>query len=286
MVGHYKLLEQIGSGRLGDVYRARDTKLGRTVAIKFPPPELVTNPDRHDALVRHVERVLRLSHPSIATLFEVGEESGRPYLVFEYVPGDSLAAVVGGQPLNARRAIEFGVQLADALAEAHAEELFHGDIRAETIRVTPKDRVKLLDFGFAPYLAPEAREVDAPDPGGDLFALGRVLFEMLTGGQSVATSSGGPAPRASSAAGGGIPAELEPIVARALASNPQARYQTAATFSAELRGVAAILDIRTAASEAGLIDDRPTAVNRLAMWVLLFLVLAAIAGGAWIWRFR
>jgi len=283
MIGHYKLLEQIGTGSLGDVYRARDTKLGRTVAIKFPPAELTTDPDRREALLRHADRVSRLSHPSIAALFDTGEDSGRLYLVFEYVPGDFLSAMIGGRPLNARRAIEFGVQLADALAEAHADELVHGDIRPDTIRVTPKDRAKLLDFGFATCLAADAPPTDGSDSLGDIFALGHVLFEMLTGRQPFATtSSGPPAPRASTIARG-VPAELEPIVVRALASDSRARYQSAASLSAELRGVAAILDIRTAANEAGLIEDHPTAGNRLTFWVLLLLVLAAIAGGAWIW---
>lgn len=283
MIGHYKLLEQIGSGSLGDVYRARDTRLGRTVAIKFPPPELTTDPDRREALLRHAERVSRLSHPGIATLFETGEDGERLYLVFEYVPGDSLNAVIGGRPLNARRAIELAIQLADALAEAHADEAIHGNIGPETIRVTPKDRAKLLDFGFAPCVAADAPGADVPDPSSDILALGRVLFEMLTGRQPFATSSGQPAPLPSTIAPG-IPAELEPIVARALAPDPQARYQTAATLSAELRGVAAILDIRTEANEAGRIDDRPSARSRLPAWVLLLLGLGVVAGGVWIQR--
>lgn len=283
MVGHYKLLEQIGTGRLGDVYRARDRKLGWTVALKFPPPSLTSDPARRDALLRHARAAARLSHPSIATLFEVGEDDGRIYLVFEYVPGDRLSTVMADRPLNPRRAIEFGIQLADALVEAHAEELAHGDLRAETIIVTPKDRPKFLDFGFAPYLVQESQSAEAPSPSDDILALGCVLFTMLTGRPAFSPSSRQAAPLVSTVTQG-VPRELDPIVARAVALDPGVRYPIAATLSAELRGVAAILDIRTAANEAGLIRDRPSAVSRVTPWFLLLLVISAAAAGAWIWR--
>lgn len=282
LVGHYKLLEQLGTGRLGDVYRARDTKLGRTVAITFPPPSVTSDPARRDALLRHAHAATRLSHPGIATLFEVGEDDGRIYLVFEYVPGDRLGAVVAGRPLNPRRALEFGIQLADALAEAHAEELTHGDIRAETILVTPKDRAKLLDFGFAAHVVQEPPGAQ-PGPSDDILALGRVLFEMLTGHPAFSAASPQSAPLASTVTPG-VPGELDPIVARAVALDPRVRYQTAATLSAELRGVATILDIRTAANEAELFGDRRSAVNRATPWLLLLLMIGAVAAGAWVWR--
>src|SRR5574341_2312294 len=147
-IAHYKLLEQIGTGGLGDVYRARDTKLGRTVAIKFPPADLIADATRREALLSQARAITALSHPSIATLFDVGEHGERLYLVFEFVPGDPLFRVIGGRPIHPRRAVEFCIQLADALAEAHAVELIHGDIRPATIVVTPKERAKLLDFGM------------------------------------------------------------------------------------------------------------------------------------------
>jgi serine/threonine protein kinase len=150
-IAHYKLLGQIGTGGLGDVYRARDTRLGRTVAIKFPPTDLIEDPARREALLSQARTLTAISHPSVATLFEVGEDGERICLVFEFVPGDPLSTVIGGRPIHPRRTVEFGVQLADALAEAHALNLVHGDICPATIVVTPKDRAKLLDFGMAAF---------------------------------------------------------------------------------------------------------------------------------------
>lgn len=284
MIGHYKLLEQIGAGGLGDVYRARDTKLGRTVAVKFPKPDLTADPTRRAELLRQAREVARLSHPSIATLFDVGEDGDRLYLVFEYVPGELLSRVIGGHPLNPRRAIEFGVQLADALAEAHAENLVHGDLRSQTIIVTPKDRAKLLDFGMAAFTRGGAvRGGRAGDTGSDIFALGCILFEMLTGRQALPAEAGQPAPPPSTITRG-VPAELDPIVTRALAPDPGARYQSAATLSAELRGVAAILDIRTAAQEAEFIDEAPSRAGRGIFWLVALLVLGGAIAGLWSWR--
>jgi serine/threonine protein kinase len=284
LIGHYRLLEQIGTGGLGDVYRARDTRLGRTVAVKVPPAELVADPARREALLRQARAVARLSHPSIATLFDVGEDGDQPYLVFEYVPGESLNRVIGGHPLNPRRAVEIGIQLADGLADAHAQNLAHGDIRPETVMITPKDRAKLLDFGMAAFTrggaAGAGQERETVD---DIFALGCVLFEMLTGRQAFRHGTGEPAFRQSGISRA-VPDELDPIVARALSPDPDARYLSAATLSAELRGVAAILDIRTAAREADILDVAPSRAHRGIVWLLALLVLGGALVGLWSWR--
>ena len=307
-VAHYKLLEQIGTGGLGDVYRARDTRLGRTVAIKFPPADLIADAARRDALLSQARAMTVLSHPSIATLFDVGEHGERLYLVFEFVPGEPLSRVIGGRPIHPRRAVEFGIQLADALAEAHAVDLIHGDIRPATIVVTPKDRAKLLDFGMfaftnggaaratapvsgetahrqatAPYLAPEERDGGRPDSRGDIFSLGCVLFEMLTGRQAFATMGPESTP-VPSGVNRTVPAELDAIVGRMLARDSNTRYQSAATIAAELRGVAAILDVRTATHEAEFTLASPSSGRRPTAWLLAIVVVAVAGGAVWAWK--
>src|ERR671931_649348 len=119
-LGQYKILDRLGEGGMGEVYRARDTRLGRTVAIKVLPDAVADDADRRARFVREAQAAAALSHPNIAALYEIGEDRGRLFLVFEFVPGATLTTVIGGRPLNPRRAVDFAVQIADALADAHA----------------------------------------------------------------------------------------------------------------------------------------------------------------------
>src|SRR6476659_6832682 len=119
-LAHYKILDRIGVGGMGEVYRARDTRLGRTVAIKALPPDVADDPARRDRFMREARAAAALSHPNIAALYEIGDDQGQLFLAFEFVPGETLKAVIGGHALHPRRAIDFAVQIADALADAHA----------------------------------------------------------------------------------------------------------------------------------------------------------------------
>jgi TolB-like protein len=285
-LGQYKILDRLGAGGMGEVYRARDTRLGRTVAIKVLPADVADDAERRERLTREAQASAALSHPNIAALYEIGEDAGQLYLVFEFVPGSPLSSVIGGRPLNPRRAIDFAVQIADALAEAHAAGIVHRDIKPGNVIITPKDKAKILDFGLAKwtesganreqaigataatapgagraigtvaYMSPEQALGEAVDERTDVFSLGAVLYEMLTGRppfsgatatalaiQIVQTSV--PAPSSSNLA---VPTELDPIVASMLAKSPTGR-QRAATLAAELRAVAAMLDIRSDAAD-------------------------------------
>jgi TolB-like protein len=315
-IAHYNLLERIGRGGLGEVYRARDTKLGRTVAIKVLPPELASDPARREDLLRDARAAAALSHPNIAALFEVGEAHGRLYLVFEYVPGQTLHAIVGGRPMNPRRALDLAIQLADAVAEAHAAGIVHRDLKPENVLVTPKGHAKILDFGLAAwtrggaarraaaagvetapgvglgtlaYMSPEQARGEAIDERSDIFSLGVVIFEMLTGRNPFVGASGGsstvtrilrdaaPAP---SSVNRELPPELDAILARALAKDPRERYQAAVTLAAELRAVAAILDVRAATASGTAVPtvSRPRGRGRR---LALAAVLVLVAGGTW-----
>ena len=289
-IAHFKILEALGSGGLGEVYRARDTKLGRTVAVKVMPPEITQNPAKFDALGDVAQRLTRLSHPNIAMLFEGGQVDDCYYLVFEYVQGDPLASLINGRPLQVRRALEFAINLADALADAHGGGLIHGDIRPGTIMVTPKDRAKFINFGLAaftaggagrlsqtsPYVSPEELAGKPADARSDIYSLGAVMVEMVTGRQrarGLVLSGLNP----------GVPAELEQIIARMLASNVEHRAQSAAAIAAELRGVAVLIDTRTEAAEAaGTVEPvrhRPKGGN--GKTIIIVLVVLAVLLAAW-----
>ena len=291
-IAHYKILETLGAGGLGEVYRARDTNLGRTVAVKVMPEIMPEHEAFLEALLQVSRRLMTLSHPNIAMLFDIGQDGNRPYLVFEFVQGQPLASLINGRALHVRRALEFGINLADALADAHAVDMIHGDIRPDTIMITPKDRAKFVNFGLArftaggvgrinaatPYVAPEELAGQAGDSRSDIYSLGAVMFEMLTGRQRARGL-------VLSGLNATVPAELERIIARMLASNVDHRAQSAATIAAELRSVAAIVDARTEAAEAAEAAEPPRRHRErryggvIAMAVILLVLAGAIA--AW-----
>jgi eukaryotic-like serine/threonine-protein kinase len=317
-LGHYKILERIGTGGLGDLFRARDTRVGRTVAIATAPPG-ATDAEHREQFLADARAATALSHPNIASLYEVGEDQGQLFLVSEFVAGESLKAAIAGRPLNARRAIDLAAQLADALADAHAMAIVHGDIKPETIVVTPRGNAKILDFGLAAwttggaerrraaqtmaagaatvegpiaYMSPEQALGEAVDHRTDIFSLGVVLFEMLTGTQPFS----GPTPAAlalqvlqatapePSTLNKALPREVDAIVAKALAKSLDRRYESAAALSADLRAVGAILDARSEAAQA----SSPPLVRRrkrrsAAPWIVL-IVLALLAAAIWFER--
>jgi TolB-like protein len=319
-LGHYKILDRIGAGGIGEVYRARDTRLGRTVAIKVLAPDVAGDPDRRDRFLREARAAAALSHPNIAALYEIGEDQAHLFLVFEFVPGETLKSVIGGRALNPRRAIDFAVQIADALADAHAEGIVHRDIKPANVIITPKDKAKVLDFGLATwtaggaerehavrdatvtvtgagaalgtvaYMSPEQALGEQVDQRTDIFSLGVVLFEMLTGTLPFtgATPTAlalqivqAPAPPLT-AVNRSLPKELEPILGRALAKSLDQRYESAATFAAELRSIGAILDVRSDAAAPVVAQPLVAPRNRsLGKWLMLMLLLGAAGAAAW-----
>ena len=285
-LGQYKILEPAGSGALGDVYRARDTRLGRTVALTAVSDRIASNPECREHFLRDARAAAAVSHPNIVELYEVGEEEdGRLYLVYEFVQGQTLRAIIGGRPLNPRRAVDLAGQIAEALADAHAADLVHGAMTADTIIVTPKGHAKIVDFGLAAFSrgaagTPEPARPPETDPlayRDDLFSLGVILFEMLIGRPPV------PGAGVPSAVDRSLPREIDPIVARALGKS--GGYEAAATLAAELRALGAMLDVRQGAHEgaAFVLRSRSSPTRAYAGWIVLALTLAAVA--AW-WYFR
>jgi serine/threonine protein kinase/Flp pilus assembly protein TadD len=216
-ISHYRVLEELGSGGMGVVYRAEDTRLGRAVALKFLPPHLVTQPASLQRFAQEARVTSALNHPHICTIYDIGEHDGRPFIVMELLEGTTLRDVIAGQPLPLRRTIELAIQIADALEAAHARAILHRDIKPANVFVGLRDHVKVLDFGIAKlvraqaaavgsvgddvtpsdpqlgitapgvlpgtlaYMSPEQARGEPLDVRSDLFSFGSVLYEMATG---------------------------------------------------------------------------------------------------------
>jgi serine/threonine-protein kinase len=281
-LGHYKILDRIGAGGIGEIYRARDTRLGRTVAIEILAPDVSRHAGRRERFLQDARASAALSHPNIAALYEVGQEKEVTYLVCEFVPGEPLTTVVAGRSLNPRRAVDLAIQLADALADAHAEGIAHRNLKPSTITVTPKDKTKILDFGLAAWTKRSGSTAQAPsedaDYPDDIVALGAILFEMLTG--KLPSPAGTPAPPSS--INSNVPRELDPIAVKALTKSPDGRYESAATLAAELRSVAAILDVRSGVTDPPMVAPARRRRQSVAGWLIAALILAAVAVLVWL----
>lgn len=258
--GGYKVLERVGAGSKAEVFRARDTRAGRTAAVKVLTSELAVDPVAGQPFVDDAYAAAKLGHPNAAALYEIGEQDGRPYLVYEYVQGQSLKALLGGLPINPRRALEFATQIADALADAHAHGVIHRDLRPEKVLVSQKGTAKVIDFGLGHYATAVARQQQARagrpsaamgywapeqrdglgDQQSDIYALGLVLLEMLTGQPPTSDGQRPPLSGLTSSA----EARLAPLVTRMLAVDPGQRVASAATVAAEFRDAIHALEER------------------------------------------
>jgi serine/threonine-protein kinase len=287
VVHHYNLLERLDPAGPGDLYRARDTRLGRTVAIRLLPPDFPAGSASRERFLETARGLISLSHPNVTSLFEAGEFDGRLYLAFEYVNGQPLRAEMGGRPMNVRRAVELAIQVADAVADAHAGGFVHGGLSPDTVMITAKGHAKIPAFELASragfeeaggelrlrdYESPEEARGQGADERSDIYSVGSVLFEMLTTRRPLHRGAAAP-----SAANPHVPGELDEIVLRAVAPNPASRYQSAATFAAELRSLAAILDVRGGAGdEEDHVETSSTSVWRVLMTALAMLLVAAL----------
>jgi len=286
VVAHYNLLERLEPAGPGELFRARDTRKGRTVAVRILPKDFVSSSGR-TAFMERARGLSALSHPNVTTLFDVGEHDGSVYIVFEFLKGQSLRSEMGGRPINVRRAVDLAIQMAGAVADAHACGYVHGGLSPDSIVITAKGHAKIPAFALASrdgFAAPDAahlQDYDSPeearglpaDDRSDIYSVGAVLYEMLTARRPLHRGSAAP-----SAANKHVPPELDEVVLRAVAPNPDSRPQSAATFAAELRTVAAILDARGGAGDE---EDHPSiqpvrSGRGLGLVILLLVVLGAI----------
>ena len=267
-LGPYEILAPIGAGGMGEVFRAADTRLRRTVAIKILPHDKVADPERRRRFLQEARAASALNHPNIVTMYDIANDGPIDYLVMEYVPGRSLDKLIGPKGLPLMQAIGYAAEIASALAAAHAAGIVHRDIKPANVMVTPESRVKILDFGLAKlaerapgvdgetetlesaltgagsvmgtiaYMSPEQASGHELDHRTDIFSLGVVLYEQLTGGRPFQGKSqidtmhaiiNDPAPRLASQ-----PPELAEILDKALAKEPKNRYQHAGDLSLDL----------------------------------------------------
>lgn len=286
VVAHFNLLERLEPAGPGELYRARDTHRGRTVVIRLLPA-------RDPAVLEQAQAFAGLSHANVITVFGAGEHDGRTYLAFEFIKGQSLRAEMAGRPMNVRRAVELAIQIADAIAEAHALGFVHGGLSPDAIGITAKGHAKIPAFELATtsgfegydgvsmlrdYDSPEEARGENGDDRSDIYSVGAVLYEMLTTRRPMHRGAAAP-----SAANAHVPRELDDVVLKAVAPNPDLRYQSAATFSAELRSVAAILEVRGGAGDE---NEEPAPAAGLGRIVVTTLViLAGLAAVAW-WLMR
>ncbi len=287
VVAHYNLLERLEPAGPGELFRARDTKLGRTVAVRLLPAGF-TAPDAREEFMGSARGLAALSHPNVTTLFDVGEHEGRIYLVFEFLKGQSLRSEMGGRPINVRRALDLAVQMADAVADAHACGYVHGGLSPESVVITAKGHAKIPAFalasreGFASSTDARLHDYDSPeearglpsDERSDIYSVGAVLFEMLTGKRPLHRGTAAP-----SATNPHVPPELDEVVLKAVAPNPDSRYQSSAAFAAGLRGAGAILDARGLFGDEP--DDEPRPSNIGGILIMTVLMLLGIAAVVW-----
>jgi len=273
-LGNYRILEKIGAGGQGTVYKATDAKLGRTVVIKVLPPELTVQEANLKRFEREARLASALDHPNICTIFDLNDIEGVHFIAMQFVEGKNVRELVSGRPLDLRSALSITIQVADALAAAHARGIIHRDVKAGNVMVTPSGQVKILDFGLAKlldsegagpggihhtdlteigipygtatYAAPEQARGERVDARADIFSTGVLLYEMLTGiwpfqGKTSvdvrhAVLHQDPLPL-NEARPGGAPLQLQSILDRALAKDPRQRYQKVGELRDDLRTI-------------------------------------------------
>jgi len=304
-VSHYEIQEQIGEGGMGVVFKACDTRLGRSVALKFVKAQYSEHWERE------ARAVAILSHPHIATLYDVGQHHGAPYLVMEYLTGKTLDKLIPRKGMRLNEAIRMAIQVADALERAHSAGIVHRDLKPSNVMVDERGQVKVLDFGLAKltaregaeahstatlttgegriagtpaYMSPEQAEGKALDGRSDIFSFGVVLYEMLTGrrafeGDSTASILAGVLREEPPPMGETIPSDVQKIVVRCLRKDPARRFQHVGDVKVELEELIATWD----SAKPG---DRPPGRKRRPRWIwagiAAAVLLTALAGVRWL----
>jgi serine/threonine-protein kinase len=307
-IGVYEVLGPLGAGGMGEVYRARDTRLGRIVAVKFLARDFTADRAARERIAREAQLTSSLNHPNIVTVYDVGDNHGHPYIVMELVDGESLWQRLGARRLKTREVLEIACQVADGLAAAHAAGVVHRDLKPQNIMFTADGRAKIVDFGLgkltpgsagpdeataakdvltaehvvlgsAGYMAPEQVVGPSVDGRADQFALGAVIYEMLSGKRafqkptSVQTLAAiiDDDPEPLSALNPGVPTPVVTLVERCLSKNRERRYASTHDLARDLH------DLRDSVSATrSSVQLTPPVRNRWLRWVVVAAVLAVV----------
>jgi serine/threonine protein kinase len=302
-VSHYRILSPLGSGGMGVVYLAEDSRLGRQVALKFLPASFSQETKALERFRVEARAASSLSHPAICAIYDIGQDGDTPFIVMEALKGETLRERIAKGPLKVADVLDIGIQLADALEAAHTQGIIHRDIKPANIFLNDRNRVKVLDFGLAKlttslsslssaadttspidrtqdnqitqpgtalgtvsYMSPEQARGEPIDSRTDLFSLGAVLYEMVTGSQAFGGSTTAVvydsilnrAPRPIAHLNPLVPSRLEVVIATALEKERDLRYQHASDLQAELRRIRRDLDSSLATSQTIVTGTRPT----------------------------
>ncbi|MGC2185531.1 MAG: protein kinase [Terriglobales bacterium] len=317
-ISHYRIVEKLGEGGMGVVYKARDTHLDRFVAIKVLPAEKVADPERKQRFVQEAKAASALNHPNIITIYDIDLTDGIDFIAMEFVAGKTFDRVIPRHGLRLNEALRYSVQIADALAAAHSAGIVHRDLKPGNAMVTEQGLVKVLDFGLAKltestapreddstrtlkpttkegtivgtvsYMSPEQAEARKVDARSDIFSFGALLYEMVTGrrafrgGSHLATLTAilREEPKPAGELAEGLPPELERIIGRCLRKSPERRFQTMADLKVALEELKQESDSGTLGAATAPQQRR---LGRRA-WTSALLAALGVAGALWFVR--